>query len=272
MTITPLNASTVVLMRAGSQENDSGFEVLLVRRSSKSAFVPSAYVFPGGKEEPDDCLPELANYCGKNALIKALSFLDGAFSAQASLGILIAAIRETFEEAGILLAWQKNGKPVTSDKNTEGQLLSYRSSLNSGNLKFLDLLKKEKLVLAIDRLHYYSRWITPELSPLRFDARFFIAEVPEGQKAFHDGDEVTKHIWITPAQALQRYSQRKIYMVAPTVLTLEELSRFQTIDEAIESTANKNIKAVLTRLIIENNEAQEHTPDGRIFRNFEPAD
>ncbi|MBN1474813.1 MAG: NUDIX hydrolase [Syntrophaceae bacterium] len=272
MTITPLDASTVILMRAGSQENDSGFEVLLVRRSSKSAFVPSAYVFPGGKVEPDDRLPEMANCCRKNDLIKSMSFLDGAPSAQSALGILTAAIRETFEEAGILLAWQENGTFVSVDESLEGQLLSYRTDLNRGNLKFLDLLKKENLFLAVDRLHYFSRWITPELSPLRFDARFFIAEVPEGQKAFHDGGEVTKHIWITPAQALQRYSQRKIYMVAPTVVTLEELSRFQTINEAIESTANKNIKAVLTRLIVENNEAQEHTPDGRIFRDFEPAD
>jgi len=272
MTITPLDASTVVLMRSGPQGNDSGFEVLLVRRSSKNAFVPGAYVFPGGKVEADDCLPEMANYCRKKDLIKSISFLDGVPSAQSAFGLLIAAIRETFEEAGILLARRENGNPASFDKNIEGQLLSYRTDLNSGNLKFSDLLKKENLVLAVERLHYFSRWITPELSPLRFDARFFIAAVPEGQKAFHDGDEVTKHIWITPAQALQRYSQRKIYMVAPTVVTLEELSRFQTINEAIESTANKNIKAVLTRLIIENNEAQEHTPDGRIFRNFEPAD
>ncbi len=273
MTITPLDASTVVLMRGSANGNKSGFEVLLVRRSSKSAFVPSAYVFPGGKVEPDDCLPEMANYCRKNDLIKSISFLDGAPSAQDALGILIAAIRETFEESGILLARAvKNGNPASVDENLERQLLSHRANLNSGNLKFLDLLKKENLILAIDRLHYFSRWITPELSPLRYDARFFIAEVPEGQKAFHDGDEVTKHIWITPAQALERYSQQKIYMVAPTVVTLEELSRFQTINEAIESTANKNIKAVLTRMIIENNEAQEHTPDGRIFRNFEPAD
>ena len=272
MTITPLDASTVILMRAGAQGKDSGFEVLLVRRSSKSAFVPSAYVFPGGKVEPDDCLPEMANYCRKDDLIKSISFLDGAPSTQSALGILTAAIRETFEEAGILLVRQESGKATSFDKNVEEQLLSYRTNLNRGNLKFLDLLKKEKFVLAVDRLYYFSRWITPELSPLRFDARFFIAEVPEGQKAFHDGDEVTKHIWITPAQALQRYSQRKIYMVAPTVVTLEELSRFQTVNEAIESIANKNIKAVLTRLIIENNETQEHTPDGRIFRNFEPAD
>jgi len=272
MTITPLDASTVVLMRAGANGNKSGFEVLLVRRSSKSAFVPSAYVFPGGKVETDDCLPEMANYCRKKDLIKSISFLDGVPSAQSAFGLLIAAIRETFEEAGILLARRENGNPASFDKNIEGQLLSYRTDLNSGNLKFSDLLKKENLVLAVERLHYFSRWITPELSPLRFDARFFIAAVPEGQKAFHDGDEVTTHIWITPTQALQRYSQRKIYMVAPTVVTLEELSRFQTINEAIESTANKNIKAVLTRLIIKNNEAQEHTPDGRIFRNFEPAD
>jgi 8-oxo-dGTP pyrophosphatase MutT (NUDIX family) len=268
MTITPLDASTVVLMRAGPQGNDSGFEVLLVRRSSKSAFVPSAYVFPGGKVEPDDCLPEMANYCRKKDLIKSISFLDGVPSAQSALGILTAAIRETFEEAGILLARRENGNPASFDKNIEGQLLSYRTDLNRSKLKFLDLLKKENLVLAVERLHYFSRWITPELSPLRFDARFFIAEVPEGQKAFHDGDEVTKHIWITPAQALQRYSQRKIYMVAPTVVTLEELSRFKTIEEVITSTKGKKVKEVLTRLVFENDEIQEHTPDGRIFRNL----
>jgi hypothetical protein len=119
---------------------------------------------------------------------------------------------------------------------------------------------------AFDRLHYFSHWITPELSPLRYDTRFFVTEMPENQNALHDGDEVIKHVWINPAQALQKHSEQKFFMVAPTIVTLEELCQFETIEDVIGSTKNKKVKATLTLMTFEKNEIQEQTPDGRIFR------
>jgi len=268
MIVMPTDAATVILLRKDEGRNNQGFQVLMVLRSSKSAFVPGAYVFPGGKVEKEDYLPLMENFCDKHDLIKARSVLDGVSHPEKYLGIWIAAIRETFEEAGLLLSRRKDRTFLSFDHDdNEVRFRSYRADVNSGNLNFSQLLEREELTLALDRLHYFSHWITPELSPLRYNTRFFVAVVPANQKALHDGDEVTKHVWITPAAALQKYSEQKFFMVAPTIVTLEELSRFKTIDDVIESTRDKNIKGILTRLVIDRGEVEEHTPDGRIFKN-----
>jgi 8-oxo-dGTP pyrophosphatase MutT (NUDIX family) len=223
--------------------------------------------------EKEDSLPQMERYCRHEDLNRATSQLENTTSAIASLGILVAAIRETFEEAGLLLVYQDGGRIISfGDEEMEQKLLQYRDALNKGEVNFSQILEKEKFTLALDRLLYFSHWITPELSPVRYDARFFVAAVPAGQKALPDGEEVTSHVWITPAQALEKYRNRKFYMVAPTVITLEELSAFKTIQEVIDSTKAKNVKSVLTRLVFAADEVQEHTPDGRVFGNFTPAD
>ncbi|HDQ04132.1 MAG TPA: NUDIX hydrolase [Deltaproteobacteria bacterium] len=269
MNIKPSDAATVILLREAEKNNSRDFEVLMVLRSSKSAFVPGVYVFPGGKVEKEDCLPQIEKYCGKQDLMKAMSALDGeVHSPSAALGVWIAAIRETFEEAGLLLADRNDGSPFALDqKDKQEKFCSYRKKINSGDLSLLNILEKEELILALDRLYYFSRWITPELSPMRYDTRFFVAPAPPNQKALHDGDEVTKHLWITPADALEKYRRGSFNMVAPTVITLEELSRYGTINEVIESTKSKKVEEVLTKLVFVANEVQEHTPDGRIFCN-----
>lgn len=263
----------MILLRDNPDKPAPGFEVLMVRRSSKSSFVPSAYVFPGGRVEKDDSLPQMERYCRPEDLNRAISQLENTPSANAALGILVAAIRETFEEAGLLLVYQDGGRPLSfSEEEMELRLRQYRDALNKGEVNFSQILEKEKFTLALNRLFYFSHWITPELSPMRYDARFFVAAVPSGQKALPDGEEVTSHVWITPAQALEKYRGRRFYMVAPTVVTLEELSAFKTIQEVIDSTKAKNVKSVLTRLVFAKNDVQEHTPDGRIFGNFMPED
>jgi 8-oxo-dGTP pyrophosphatase MutT (NUDIX family) len=267
MIVTPADAATVILLREAQRQTNQSFEVLMVLRSSKSAFVPGAYVFPGGKVEKEDCLPSVENFCDKHDLIRAQSVLDGVSNPEKSLGIWIAAVRETFEEAGLLLARRNDGTLLSFDNDLEMRFRSYRAGVNTGNLHFSELLEREELTPAIDRLHYFSHWITPELSPLRYDTRFFVTTVPENQKALHDGDEVTKHVWIAPMDALQKYSEQKFFMVAPTIVTLEELSRFKTIDDVLASTSNKKINRILTTLVIEHGEVEEHTPDGRIFKN-----
>ncbi len=268
MIVTPVDAATVILLRKTPEWINQRFEVLMMLRSSRSAFVPGAYVFPGGKVAEEDCLPSMVNFCDKHDLIRARSVLDGVSNPEKSLGIWIAAIRETFEEAGLLLARRKDGTLLSfDDGDMEQRLRLYRAGVNSGNLKFRQLLEKEELTPALDQLHYFSHWITPELSPLRYDTRFFVTTVPKNQKALHDGNEVTRYAWITPAAALQKYNEQKFYMVAPTIVTLEELSRFETIDDVIASTSNKNINGILTTLVMEHGEVEEHTPDGRIFKN-----
>jgi 8-oxo-dGTP pyrophosphatase MutT (NUDIX family) len=271
MAVTPVDAATVILLREAEGQKAQGFEVLMVLRSSRSAFAPSAYVFPGGKVEEEDCLPMMENFCSKKDLMRAQFALDGISLPQRALGIWVAAIRETFEEVGLLLARQKDGMPLSFNYgDMEQRLRSYREMVRSEELNFAGWLQREKLTLAVEHLHYFSHWITPELSPLRYDTRFFVAEVPWNQKVFHDGDELTKHVWITPAEALERYREKKFHMVVPTIVTLEELSCFETIGDVIESTRGKNVTGIMTLLVFENNEVQEHTPDGRIFRNLIP--
>jgi len=272
MIVTPADAATVILLREAEGQKTQGFEVLMVLRSSRSAFAPSAYVFPGGKVEEEDCLPVLENFCNKNDLVRAQSALDGVSLRERALGIWVAAIRETFEEVGLLLACQKDGTLLPFDHGDVNQRLrSYREMVASGGLNFADLLQREELTLVVERLHYFSHWITPELSPLRYDTRFFVTEVPWNQKVFHDGDELTRHVWITPAEALERYREKKFHMVVPTIITLEELSCFETIGDVVESTRDKNVEGIMTLLVFENDEVQEHTPDGRIFRNLIPS-
>ena len=268
--VTPQAAATVILLRR-RQEEDQGFEVLMALRNSRSVFVPSSYVFPGGRVDVTDHNHDLERFCNEPELTRVLQALDGVSPPERALGIWVAAVRETFEEVGLLFARQKNGSLLSLERGDVGcRFRSYRNRVHGGELSFGDMLHGEGLMLALDRLHYFSHWITPELSPIRYDTRFFVAEVPSDQEALHDGNELTKHLWITPREALERYGEQRFHMVVPTIVTLEELSRFETIDEVIESTGRKEIRAVITRLVIEGDEIQEHAPDGRIFRNLVP--
>jgi 8-oxo-dGTP pyrophosphatase MutT (NUDIX family) len=271
MAVTPVNAATVILLRPAAEHKNQAFEVLMAQRNSKSAFVPSAYVFPGGRVDKSDYARDMEIFYNSRDLLKVLAALDGVSNPEIAFGIPVAAIRETFEEVGLLMARQKDGAPLSLDNSDLIQrLCSYREMVRSGKMQFAQLLKREELILAVEQLHYFSHWITPELSPLRYDTRFFVAAVPANQQALHDGDEMTGHVWITPEQALERYREKKFHMVVPTIVTLEELTRYATIGKVIESTRGKKITAVLTMLVIKNNEIEEHTPDGRIFRNLMP--
>jgi 8-oxo-dGTP pyrophosphatase MutT (NUDIX family) len=269
MTVTPVNAATVILLRPAAGHKNQRFEVLMVQRNSKSAFAPGAYVFPGGRVDESDCAKDMDNFYIKRDLLKVLAALDDVSFPEKAPGIPIAAIRETLEEAGFLMARQKDGTPLSLDRDYWSQRLhSYRETIRSGEMNFAQLFEREELILAIEQLHYFSHWITPELSPIRYNTRFFVAEVPVNHQASHDGHELTGHVWITPEQALARYREKKFHMVVPTIVTLEELSRFAAIGDVIESTKGKKITAVLTLLVFKDNEFQEQTPDGRIFRNL----
>ncbi len=270
MTVIPSDAATVILLREPKTDKGSGFEVLMARRSSKSSFVPSSYVFPGGRVDEEDCRPGMTDFCKDSDVERVRETSDEMLHPEKKLGIWIAAIRETFEEMGLLLASRSNGSLVRFNSRDEcaQRFTEYRRQIGQGRLRFAEMLHKEGLTLALDRLFYYSRWITPELSPKRYDTRFFIAQAPDCQEALHDGHELTTHIWTTPEEALAHYRCNKFHMVVPTIVTLEELSRFDCSADAIESTRGKKITSVMTRLVFENEEIEEHAPDGRIFRNL----
>lgn len=270
MPVVPKEASTVILLRR--PPGGGGFEVLMVRRDRRSRFVPDAYVFPGGVLDEEDGSERLKRLCTGLTPSRALGILEASPSPEIALGSWVAAVRETFEEVGILLAYRPDGSILSPSPDGETERLrSLRRRLIEGETSFADILEQEELTLACDRLHYYSHWITPEFLPLRYDVRFFLAEAPGHQEALHDGIELTEHVWRTPGDVLEDSRRGRFNMVLPTLLTIEELCRYRTLEEAIGSTRGRVVEGILTRMREEDGAIVEYTPDGRAFRNLPPS-
>ena len=198
-------AATVILMRDAL---GGGFEILMVKRSSRSTF-GSIYVFPGGKLDPEDSTRELYSYC------------EGMTDAEASrkLGIekdglayWIACIRECFEEVGILLTGSNDLLIQDTHK-----LNALRNKLNNKEITFKDICLSESLNLRAKNIVPCAHWITPTIEPKRFDTRFFLAKVDFKQLASHDGFELTESIWITPQDALKKLEKGEMNMIIPTI-------------------------------------------------------
>lgn len=243
MFVRPKEAATVILLRRREEQPTEGFEVLMVLRSKESKFVPSFHVFPGGALDEEDCSPEMEALCRGVEPSRAFAVLKGIPSPAMALGTWVAGIRETFEEVGLLLAYQANHRFPSFAKENTGRYRSYRDLLQQEKLSFREILQKEALTLAADRLHYFSHWITPWFLPIRYDVRFFVVEAPAEQEALHDGIELTDHLWITPQEALRRYHENRFEMVYPTLMTMQALLPYRQIEEVIRSTAGKHIAA-----------------------------
>lgn len=226
---TPRDAATVLLLR----EQDEGFSIFMVKRHSKSGFMAGAYVFPGGTLDAEDQAPAmLARVRGRSASEAAGQLGDD--QPERALGLLVAALRETFEEAGVLLA---HGAEALD-------LVEARARLNSG-ASFLSIVEELDLTLRGDALVPWSRWVTPEPERRRYDARFFLARVPRTQWAEHDRKEVTEGEWLTPAEALESSEQGRISLPPPTLRTVEQLSAFGSIDDAIGHVRGRVPKVVM---------------------------
>jgi len=252
----PKEAATVILMRPSPDADRGPFEVLMVHRHPDSLFVPECYVFPGGCIDGGDCTPELVPYCRGRDAETARRILGDMPDAAMSLGAWIAAIRETFEETGILLA-----QPTFSGE----KLAHFRRLLLSGKKTFAELVREEELMLALDRLEYFAHWITPEFLPYRYDVRFFVTRAPDGQTASPDGVELTGHVWITPRQALDDYAAERFPMVLPTIMTLRELAAFPNIEAVLTGAAAKKVPSILTRVVAKEDRLVEIMPDGTVF-------
>ncbi|MBP1710739.1 MAG: hypothetical protein H6Q49_941, partial [Deltaproteobacteria bacterium] len=247
MNIMPADASTVMLLRPCREKSIQDIEVLLVLRNRQSSFVPGYHVFPGGSLDPDDYQPGVERFIRGMDRQQAAQLLPDMSSPEKALGTWVAGIRETFEEVGILIARKKDGTPVTIGTREERQRFDhYRQMLNKGEMKFLQMLEAENILLSGDCLHYFSHWITPEFLPLRYDVRFFVTEAPAEQSVMHDGVELTDHVWIRPSLALADYESGKLGMVLPQIITLEELSRFKAVEEVIASARDRHVHATLT--------------------------
>src|SRR5262245_15443271 len=208
-------AATIMLVRDAAR----GMEVLMLQRNFESAFVPGVHVFPGGTLDEEDESPALQAQCDRPDDAAASRVLGVA---KGVLAYSIAAIRELFEEAGMLLARDGGGKLISlADEGTAARLKRARKDQERGALTFSAIVAAENLRLAADRLTYFSRWITPEGAVRRYDTRFFHALAPEHQLAEHDNREAIAHEWARPADILARHERGECKLRAPTRHTLE---------------------------------------------------
>ena len=212
-------AATVVLVRPGA----GGLEVLLTRRPSTMAFAAGMMVFPGGRVDAADSDPGLA---ARSVLTPAAAAerLGGSAEPELAAALHVAAIRELFEEAGILLAdVGRAGAPGTSAAAGAAATATLRTDLLAGRTTFAEVAERLDLRLRPDQLVPIARWLTPVAYPRRFDARFFAAELPSGATPTFVGDEVADHRWTTPRAALDAMAAREIEMWIPTSSTLQRL-------------------------------------------------
>ncbi|RIK10975.1 MAG: NUDIX hydrolase [Acidobacteria bacterium] len=244
--MTPRPASTVLLLR---DQPAMGIEVLMLRKNPRSEFASGAYVFPGGAVEECDAalatMPHLYSGLDDPAASEVLGIESGGLS------YFAAAIREAFEEAGILIAYDAKGQ-VELPVGTEIALRldAARTSLNAGEADFYSILESEEsLQIAVEELIYMSHWITPVGPPRRYDTRFFAARAPENQVALHEGGETVDTIWISPSEAIEAASRNEIEIMFPTLRHLEMIRDFKAVDEALAWARARVVPEVLPRVV-----------------------
>ena len=238
------DAATVMLVRDAPA---GGIEVFMLRRNLDSDFVGGAYVFPGGAVDPED----------HDDLGPWRAGRDDA-AASATLGVRagglaywVAAVRECFEEAGVLLAYDRSGSMVrVEDPEARARFDAHRRAVDRGQRRLGQVCEAEGLVLALDGMSYFSRWITPVGPPRRYDTRFFVAAAPEGQVPLHDDRETIESLWITPAEALDRNAAGGFELILPTMRSLVAIDRFATAAELLDhAAAIDEVPPILPRIV-----------------------
>ncbi len=210
---TPVPAATILIVRDGA----NGLEVFMVQRHHQIDFAAGALVFPGGKADPPDFAPELEEHA------------DSIESWPRDLRPLVfAAIREAFEEAGVLFA--RDGGAMIGEERLAA-LQPYREKIEKGETSLLDMLRREKLTLACDALVHFAHWVTPNNMPRRFDTHFFVARASAGHTGQHDGRESVDSVWLRPEDALA--DRKRWTIIFPTKLNLLKLGRSATVADAL---------------------------------------
>ncbi|HYL58064.1 MAG TPA: hypothetical protein VEU51_04285 [Candidatus Acidoferrales bacterium] len=222
------DATTVILVRPAA--DSSAPELFMVRRSGGADFFGDAYVFPGGGVDDDDRDTALLARTAPLPPHDLERLLGEGLTREEALGCWVAGIRELFEEAGIMLA-TRAGAPLTfADDATRTRFADYRAKLHAHQIGFRDVVERESLTLATDRLFYFSRIVTPPYARKRYDTRFVIAAAPRDQLASHDRAEVVSGEWLTAAAAVALYHSRAQQIVPPTLQNLLELQHCANID------------------------------------------
>jgi 8-oxo-dGTP pyrophosphatase MutT (NUDIX family) len=241
---TPRDAATVMLLRpaAAGQGPGAGFEVYMLRRKPSMAFAPGAYVFPGGSVDLRDADEEVA-WAGPEE-----AHWGEVFDAPPDLAraLVCAAVRETFEESGVLLAGPSAGTIVADTTGEDWE--ADRQALLDRSVSLAELLARRNLILRADLLRPWSRWITPAAEPRRFDTRFFAAALPPGQRPRDVGGEASAVEWISPAAALDAGRAGRIQLWLPTAMTLAELAEYSRADDVLA--ADRQVAPILPELFV----------------------
>lgn len=219
---TPVPAASLVLLR---DRPGGGVETLLIQRHQQSRFAGGDFVFPGGKVEAADTPAEAPG---------------------AALAYRVGAIRETFEEVGVLLADGPDGQPPSV---ASSRFRDHRRACQREPRAFGAMLRAERLALATNRLVYFAHWITPEEHPLRFDTRFFAAPMPERQEASADEREIVAVRWLAPAEALAARARGEISLRLPTIKNLALLSEARSVADALQGLRCLRVAVIRPRLV-----------------------
>ncbi len=224
-------AATIMLLRDGPD----GLEVFMVVRHHAIDFASGALVFPGGRvEDTDHTLADRADLCPNPDSI-----------ARDIMALRLAAIRETFEECGVLLARPAGSPHLLGADHLRTVEQAHRTALGSGEIAFETVLGAHGLVAAPDLLVPFAHWITPSHQPKRYDTHFFLAEAPAEHLALHDGSEAVDSVWIPPAQALADTDAGRFKLVFATQRNLEKLSRSRTVADAMQAAKSSPVVTVL---------------------------
>ena len=256
--VAPRPASTILLLRDNAAAKE--IEVFMMVRHYEIDFNSGALVFPGGSVDATD----------KEIIERPELYSGGEGLDATALSFGIAAIRETFEESGILLARPRGSKNLVDARQAADIASGHRAAVAERKTTFLEVLSESGLVLALDELVPYARWITPEAMPKRYDTWFFLAAAPPDQLGAHDGRESTDSLWLSPREAVAGGESGRFKLPFPTTRNLIKLGKQPDVRAAIEDAKNSTVVTVMPVLTRANGGRQLRIPleagyDGELF-------
>ncbi|MFF1681322.1 NUDIX hydrolase [Streptomyces sp. NPDC058256] len=259
--VAPKRAATVMLLKDGP----TAPTVHMLRRRASMAFAGGAYAYPGGGVDPRDDEHHI-RWAGPTRAWWAKRLGGDETSAQA---IVCAAVRETYEEAGVLLAGPTPDTVISDTTGDEWE--ADRAALVARDFSFAEFLDRRGLVLRSDLLGAWARWITPEFETRRYDTWFFVAALPEGQRTRNASTEADRTVWIKPADAAASYDKGELLMMPPTVATLRQLTAYDTAADALAAAPDRDLTPVLAKARLENGEVVLSWPGHDEFTKHIPT-